>query len=172
MRAFLLAVVLAGSAAAQSSTTPGVEGAEAAVTAYIEAFSRGDVTGAVQRIDPVEVEEFASLLAVFNEQMGEFSMFEIPKGQAPAKTVAGFIGTVMDGEFSEAMGTLEGAVIGTVLESDTLAHVVGRSSFSIMGGEVGAVSVTTARWDGTRWWVSFGEKLTAFRRGIEAAAGE
>ena len=169
MRALALGLVMAASATAQTATTPGAGGAEAAVLGYIERFGRGDIAGAIARIDPAEVREFASLLVRFNEQMGEFSMIEIPKGQAPAKTVAGFMETVMDGEFGDAMDTLEGAVIGTVMESDTLAHVVGRSSFSLMGSTVGAVSVTTARWDGSRWWVSFGEKLTAFRQGIELA---
>ncbi|MGB3543479.1 hypothetical protein [Rubrivirga sp.] len=172
MRALLLAVALAGSALAQDVTTPGVDGAEAAVQAYIEDYAQGDLTGAIERIEPDEVEEFAGLLARFNEQMGEFGVFDIPKGQTPSKTVAGFIESVMDGEFNEALDTLEGTVIGTVMESDSLAHVVGRSSFSILGGDVGAVNVTTARWDGSRWWVSFGEKLTAFRRGVEAASGE
>ena len=172
MRALLLAIALAGSAWAQSPTTPGLEGAEAAVRAYIGDYGRGDLVSAIERIEPAEVEEFASLLGRLNEQMGEFSVYDIPKGQVPAKTVAGFIESVMEGELSDALDTLEGGVIGTVMESDTLAHVVGRSSFSMMGGEVGAVNVTTARWDGTRWWVSFGERLTAFRRGMEAGSGE
>ena len=57
-------------------------------------------------------------------------------------------------------------MIGTVLEGDSLAHVVTRSSVAVLGGTVGSVSVTTARWDGARWWVSFGEKLDAFRQSM------
>ena len=167
MRAVALAIALATGASAQTATTPGVEGAEAAVRGYVETFARGDVAGAVARIDPAEVAEFASLLVVFNEQMGEFAMLDIPKGQAPSKTVAAFLDQAFEGEFDDALETFEGGVIGTVMESDTLAHVVGRSSFSLMGGTVGAVNVTTARWDGARWWVSFGENLAAFRQGLE-----
>lgn len=72
----------------------------------------------------------------------------------------------------EAMGTLEAAVIGTVLETDSLAHVVGRSRFAMGGGEMGGVEVTTVRWTGDRWAVTFGEKLRGFRQMVRTALGE
>ena len=79
----VLAVVLAGSAAAQTARTPGLEGAEAAVRAYVDDFASGNAVSAVQRIDPAEVEEFAGLLRSLSDRVGGLEGADVPKGQAP-----------------------------------------------------------------------------------------
>lgn len=171
MRHALLACLLAAAPAAlaQDATTPGAAGAEAAVGAYIEAFAAQDYAAAVRQMDPEEVAEFAGLLR-------EFALFA-PEGAPdtkgePAKVVAGFFEQMMGvsglaGDlFGEAVESLDAEIIGAVLEGDSLAHVVARSSFAMMGGQMGGVEVTTARWTGDRWAVTFGGQLASMREGL------
>ena len=160
----LLALALAAvPAAAQSATTPGAPGAEAAVEAYVAAFAAGDLEAAFAKTDPVQAAEFADL-------MSSLTGGEKPSGESPPKTLARMFEGVLgaSSEVGEALGTLDAGVVGTVLEGDSLAHVVVRSSFSLFGGPLDGVQVTTARWDGRRWWITFGPELAAMRRGLEA----
>lgn len=173
MRAVLLAcltVALAQSASAQATpATPGAAGAEAAVEAYIASFAAGNWPGAIAQLDPEEVAEFAELLGMIGDEVPGFTP---DKTASPAKAVAAFFETVLASEpiMDEALSTLDGAIIGTVLESDSLAHVVGRSSFTMLGGDIGAVNVTTARWTGRRWTVTFGARMSAIRQALAARA--
>lgn len=171
MRRALLACLLAAAPAAlaQDASTPGEAGAEAAVDAYIAAFAAQDYSAVVQQMDPEEVAEFSDLLR-------EFALFA-PEGAPdtkgePAKVVAGFFEQMMGvsglaGEmFGEAVESLDAEVLGAVLEGDSLAHVVARSSFAMMGGQRGGVEVTTVRWTGDRWVVTFGGQLASMREGL------
>ncbi|MEM1116492.1 MAG: hypothetical protein AAF845_14525 [Bacteroidota bacterium] len=171
MRPALLALLVAAAPAfAQDATTPGAPGAEAVVDVYIEAFATRDYTAAVRELDPAEVAEFADLLEELALLAPENALDT--KGE-PAKVVAGFLEQMMDmagpagGILGEAMESLDAEILGTVLEGDSLAHVVARSSFAMMGGSVARVEATTARWTGTRWVVTFGGQIATLREGLQ-----
>ena len=174
MRAACLAALLAlpASVAAQNATTPGAAGAEAAVGAYLAAFAEGDLERVFALTDPAETRELAELFGrLMSEGLAD------PGGKAfdsPPKALARFMDQFLDlqPEMSEAMESIEGSVLGSVIEGDSLAHVVARASFALFGGPMSGVELTTARWDGARWWVTFGSDLEAFRRGLEMAEEE
>ena len=182
MRAALLTVALvcaAGVARAQGAPPPdaapdaattGAAGAEAAVGAYVEAFADGDQAGAARLLDPVELEGFVGLLRQMAE-LDDSGLFDVEPGAAPAETFARFLRAIVDAEplYGDALGSLTGTVVGSVPEGDSLRHVVVRSRFQLDGSEVGAVALTTARWTGARWVVTFDEKMRQFQQGIEAA---
>lgn len=170
MRAACLAALLAlaaGASAQADPTTPGVAGAEATVRAYVAAFAGGDGTAAARLMDPAEVAEFVDLMGLLGDADPD-DEFVLDTAGDPAEAFGAFLETVFGAQagMTEAMGSLEAAVIGTVLEGDSLAHVVGRARFSMLGGEMQGVDVTTLRWTGERWVVTFGEKLAGLRHGI------
>lgn len=171
MRTLALALLsLAASAAAQDASTPGAPGAEAVVGAYADAFARGDREAAAQMLDPDELAAFVGALRRLGA-LGEDLPFAVDPDAAPAQAFAGFLDAVMGAEplMGEALSTLRTEVLGSVPEGDSLRHVVVRSRFALGGEEAGGVEVTTARWAGGRWAVTFDEKMRQFQRGIEAA---
>ena len=173
MRAAALAWCLAAglaTAAAQDARTPGAAGAEAAVVAYARAFTAGDRQAAAGMLDPVELKRFVGLLRTAAE-LDDSGLFDVSDKAPPAQAFADFLDAVMGAEplYGEALGSLRAEVVGSVAEGDSLRHVVVRSRFDLDGEAVDAVALTTARWTGTRWVVTFDEKMRQFQRGIEAA---
>ena len=149
-------------ASAQTPESPGPAGAEAAVRAYVEAFAAGELSRALALAHPDETEEFASLLgSLFGRERASES--------APA-FIADIIESTIGSEpvMADAFDSIESAILGSVVETDSLVHVVGRASFTLMGGAAGGVEVTTVRWDRDRWWISFGSELGSLRAAVGA----
>ena len=69
----------------------------------------------------------------------------------------------------EAFETMRAHILGSVAEGDSLRHVVVRSAFEMDGVPTGGIQTTTARWTGTRWVVTFDERMRQFQRTMEAA---
>ncbi len=74
-------------------------------------------------------------------------------------------------ELGEAYGSLRAEVLGSVPEGDSLRHVVVRSRFDLAGVPTTGVQTTTARWGGTRWVITFDDRMRQFRRTLEAMSG-
>ena len=175
--ALALLLALAGPAFAQDATTPGAGGAEALVGDYVRAFAGGDYVAAARLLDPGELAEFVELMGALSA-LDETGAFDLDPDATPPEAFAEFLGAVTGAvpEMGEAMETLRADVVGSVAEvadpargGDSLRHVVVRSRFEMMGAETDAVQLTTARWTGSRWVVTFDAKMRQFKAGLEAA---
>ena len=175
--ALALLLVLAGPALAQDATTPGAGGAEALVGDYVRAFAGGDYVEAARLLDPAELAEFVDLMGALSA-LDETGAFDLDPDATPPEAFAEFLGAITGAvpEMGEAMETLRADVVGSVAEvvdpargGDSLRHVVVRSRFEMMGAETDAVQLTTARWTGDRWVVTFDAKMRQFKAGLEAA---
>ena len=168
--ALALLLALAGPALAQDAATPGAGGAEALVGDYVRAFVGGDYVAAARLLDPAELAEFVDLMGALSA-LDETGAFDLDPDATPPEAFAEFLGAITGAvpEMGEAMETLRADVVGSVGEGDSLRHVVVRSRFEMMGTETGAVQLTTARWTGGRWVVTFDAKMRQFKAGLEAA---
>ncbi len=172
MRLALLAGCLLAVApcSAQTATTPGAPGAEAVVGAYVDAFAAGQHVKAAGHLDPAELAAFTSLLDRMGKQAGT-PLVDVAPGADPAQVFAAFLRQITGAEplMGEAFETMRAQVLGSVAEGDSLRHVVVRSAFEMDGVPTGGVQATTARWTGTRWVVTFDERMRQFQRTLEAA---
>jgi hypothetical protein len=174
VRALALLALLAApaSAAAQDPTTPGAAGAEATVRAYAEAFVTGEHAAAAELLDPKELAEFVDLMG----DLDDSGAFRVKPGTSDAQAFAGLLEMMSGAEplVGGALESLTTTVIGSVPEGDSLRHVVVRSRFEMMGAGLDGVEVTTARWTGDQWVITFDAKMRQLRAGLEAAlaAGE
>ena len=172
MRRPALAVLLAlaGPAAAQDAATPGPGGAEAVVADYVAAFGAGDYVGAAELLDPDELAEFVGLMGALSA-LEETGAFDLDPDATPPEAFAEFLEAIAGAvpEMGGVMGTLRADVVGSVAEGDSLRHVVVRSRFERMGAEMGGAQLTTARWTGSEWVITFDARMRQFKAGLEAA---
>ena len=167
----MAALALVGTARAQSPSTPGVPGAEAAVRTYTEAVTRGDWTAAGRAIDSAELEALKDVVAflVDVDSTGEARAAFGDEGDGVA-AFARFMESVVGlaPGMDEALTSMRFQILGSVAEGDSLVHVVGRSRTELFGAEVDNVEVTSVRWLGDRWAVRLDEQM----RGMTQALGQ
>lgn len=165
-----LLLALAAPAAAQDAATPGAGGAEAVVLDYAQAFGAGDYVAAARLLDPDELAEFMDLMGALSA-LDATGAFDVDPDATPPEAFAEFLEAITGAEplMGEALDSMRGHVVGSVAEGDSLRHVVLRSRFEMAGAEVDAPQLTTARWTGDRWVVTFDARMQQFRAGLEAA---
>ena len=177
MRRALAALLLLSAAplAAQNAATPEAGGAEAVVAEYVRAFATRDYAEAAGHLDPDELAEFAGLLVTLTHQAAEDGgpgLFSIDPDAPPADVFADFLASTTRAEplMDEALESLRASVVGSVAEGDSLRHVVVRSQFDLAGAPTGGVQLTTARWTGSRWVVTFDARMKQFKAQLDALA--
>ena len=169
---FALGLALASGAAAQDRTTPGTAGAEAVVTAYSSAVAASDWDAAAALLDPEDLVRFQAFAAMLIEQEPFVAvMLGIEADAEPSDLIAAFIGQALaqNPVMADAMSSVQISPLGTVLEGDSLAHVVARTNIDMMGRPFSTVEANTARWDGAQWWMRLDGDLDAMIVGMELA---
>lgn len=164
----LALVLMAASAQAQPDlTTPGPEGAEAAVQAYIDAFSTGDWEAAGRAIDPDELMVMSELVGFIAAMDTTGQVIDAAEESDHVLLFARFMESMMDAEamFGDVLSSTRVTLLGSVAEGDSLVHVVGRTTSQMFDTEISGVEVTSARWLGDRWAVL----LNAQMRGVTEA---
>ena len=170
-RLILCFVLVVGATVAHAQadlTTPGPEGAEAAVNAYTSAFATGDWEAAGRILDPAELEVMSELVAFISE-MDTTDATESLRGETDnvlifARFMELMIG--MEPMMGESLASMSSTILGHVTEGDTLVHVVGRSTTQMFGTEVEAVEVTSVRWLGDRWALQLDAQLQGMTDGL------
>jgi len=166
MRRLVLCCVLvlgASSAQAQADlTTPGPEGAEAAVRAYTSAFATADWEAAGRVIDPAELDVMSDLVAFIVEMDTTDATADLLSDDPDnVRIFARFMDTMigMEPMMADAFASMQFEILGSVAEGDSLVHVVGRSTTEMFGAEIDNVEVTSVRWIGDRWAVKLDEQM-------------
>lgn len=172
MRALLVccALLLAASTQAQPDlTTPGIEGAEAAVRAYIDAFSGGDWEAAGRVIDPNELEVMSELVGFLAVMDTTGQMLRGGDDTDNVLLFAHFMETLMGEEsmFGDMVSSIQVMLLGSVADGDSLVHVVGRSTTRMFDSDISNVEVTTARWLGDRWAVLLNAQLRGMTQAMQ-----
>ena len=164
MRAACLALlaVLAATPLAAQDTAPAVDAARA----YMDAFAAEDWRAAAERVDRddlAQLQPFVALIGGIALDDPDFQGAEPPSD--PVDAFAWFMDVMTDElpMLGDMMGTAQGRVLGAVAETDSLVHVVQRSTVDMMGAEVSQVDVVSVRLspDGA-WRVALGGQLDAF----------
>ena len=176
-RLVLCCAYLLGAASAQAQTdltVPGPDGAEAAVRAYTSAFATADWEAAGRVIDPAELVVMADLVAFIVEMdTTEETRGLLGEGEGDPDNVLLFARFMemmagMDPMMQDALTSMQFEILGSVVEGDSLVHVVGRSRTQMFGTEIDNVEVTSVRWLGDRWAVKLDEQM----RGTIQAMGQ
>lgn len=161
-----LAVLAASAPQAQS-----IAGAEAAAQAYADAISAQDWAAAAALTDSTDLARLAELfdvIAAFGEEGAD--LFGMDGAESPQDAFVALMEFVSGQPMmGEVFGSISMDLIGSVAESDTLVHVLGRTQTRMLGSEVSGIEVTTARWDGTRWVVKLKEEMEGMITAMEAA---
>lgn len=171
----LLAALWAGCAAAPPpapSAGPSTAPALQAVEAYTAAFAAEDWRAAAERIDRDDLARLQPFVGFIGGMAVEDPDFQgAPPPDDPVDAFAWFMQTMVEQTpmFGDMMGTAQGEVLGAVAETDSLVHVVQRSTVDMMGTEVSQVEVVTARLnaDGV-WRVALGGQLDALSGAFDA----
>lgn len=178
MRACLTAVLALALAAcgtvAPSADAPSPEAAEAqaVVRAYIDAFNAGDVRGAAELMDPVQLAQFVDLMGTMMALDGApADAGPVPEDDPAA--FAWFLDT-MSGTapgLADAMQNADAEILGAVAEGDSLIHVVMRTSTRALGLDMKKVSTTTTRRRDGRWTVALSGDLDTFAQAMRQVGG-
>ncbi len=176
MRRWLLALavasgVWASGAAAQEATTAGPRGAEAAVQAYSDAVVASDWEAAAERMDPRGLKRIRDLARLIAESDPfTASLLGIEPEASAAELLSAFVGVAIDEipGMDVSLATSESRILGTVLEGDSLAHVLMRTDMVLLERPISTVDLTTARWSGERWLVALSEEIEGVIIGMEA----
>ena len=161
--ALALAALVWTGCAASPPAAPDLAPARQAVEAYIAAFAAEDWRAAAERIDRADLARLQPFVGLIGGMAVEDPDFD---GAAPPDDPVDAFVWFMEAMteqvpmFGDLMGTAQGEVLGVVSETDSLAHVVQRSTVDMLGTEVSQVEVVTARLgaDG-RWRVALGGQL-------------
>ncbi|MEO0557578.1 MAG: hypothetical protein AAF170_05270 [Bacteroidota bacterium] len=149
-------------------TTPGPEGAEAAVRAYLDAFAESDWEAAGSLIDPAELAVMSDLVE-FIAEMDTTEATQSLRGETDEVLIfARFMDlmTNMEPMMGESLASMRTEILGHVAEGDSLVHVVGRSRTEMFGAEVESVQVTSVRWLGARWALQLDAQLEGMTEGL------
>ncbi|MEM1043785.1 MAG: hypothetical protein AAGI91_14305 [Bacteroidota bacterium] len=175
---FLLALVAAPSVLAQPAT-PEAATPEDAAAQLTAAFQASDFERAASLMHPdalASLKGFVGEIVALDSSGMAAMMFvgdddpEAIAALSPEEVFARFLGSVfgMQPEIGEALRSMEAEMIGHVMEGDSLAHVVTRSSMSMMGASVVQTDVVTTKRYGDEWRALLSGDISNLVEGIRA----